>query len=75
MNEDHILYRNGPYWIRATKFGKTSGYEVNRDGVTAAVRVASIGYAGARGLRLAITEADRRAWLDEHEAHKAEQTR
>ena len=57
MRESDILYQNGLFWVCTTK----RGYEVYRDNNTHAVRVASIGYPGAEGLRRAIAEADKRA--------------
>lgn len=61
------LYDNGSYWVRAAEFGtgrlkpKSKGYEVLKSGLTHSTVCARIGYDGARGLKLATEEADRRA--------------
>jgi glycine cleavage system aminomethyltransferase T len=65
VTEGRILYQNGEYWVAAATFGKSAGYEVNQNRGTHAVRVARIGYTGARGLKWAIAEADRRAQWDQ----------
>lgn len=53
----NILYEHGEYFvIKARK-----GYEVYRNGVTAATRCAIIGSDGEKWLKRAIEECDRRA--------------
>lgn len=67
MKESEILYENGPFWVKAAEFGtgrlrpKSKGYEVYKNGVTHAKRVAIIGFAGEKGLARAKAEADKRA--------------
>ncbi len=56
-----ILYERADFYVCAERFGQKSGFAVYRNGVTAATRVASIGFEGERGLKRAIEEADRRA--------------
>jgi hypothetical protein len=61
LDDTTILYQHDSYSVRAEPFG----YGVYKDGVTAAVRVARIGWAGtAKGLARAIDEANRRAHAD-----------
>jgi hypothetical protein len=52
-----VLYENGSFWVCKAKHG----YEVYKDGVSHATRVAIIGYESEKGLQKAIAEADRRA--------------
>lgn len=67
MKEAEILYRNGPFWVRAESYGtgrlrpKSNGFSVYKDGLTHATRVATFGYEGQIGLDRAKAEADRRA--------------
>jgi hypothetical protein len=53
------LYETGDYWVAREPSGK--GFEVWRNGPTAATRCAQIGYAGDEGLQRAKREADRRS--------------
>ena len=57
MKEADIKYENGKHWVSQTPSG---GFEVWKDGVTHATRCAQIGFNGAKGLKRAIEEADRR---------------
>lgn len=65
--ERDILFESGPYWVKAATFGsgrfrpKSHGFEVYRSGITASVKVATIGYSGPEGLAKASNEATRRA--------------
>ena len=59
MNEKHILYENGDFWIYENP-GK-SFFEVYKSAITHSVRVASVGK--SLGLDRAISEANRRAAL------------
>jgi hypothetical protein len=60
MKEADFLYVNGPYWVCR----KGKGFEVYRDGITHATRVATIGFEGQDGLERAKAVADRRANMD-----------
>lgn len=57
-----ILYEAGDFWVCAETFGRkaTPGFAVYQNKLTHAVRVASIGYSGERGIARAIAEAERR---------------
>lgn len=57
MRERDILFELGEYWVRGTPKG---GFEVMRNRVTHAERVAQIGYKGERGMQRAIDECKRR---------------
>jgi|GEM_PF-3584994 len=52
------LYENDPFWICRTENG---WFEVYQNGVTRAVRCASIGFMGDKGFQKAKQECDRRA--------------
>jgi hypothetical protein len=52
-----ILYENGDHWVKKTP---QATFEVYKNGVTCAERVASIGYKGPEGFKRAKDEADRR---------------
>ncbi len=61
LSESDILYQNGDYWVCKRAGG---GYEVLKDarnGLYSTV-VATIGYAGEKGLSYAIREADKRSF-------------
>lgn len=60
-----ILYQNGDYDVRPAQFGKTKGFAVYKHEGTHAVKVASIGYEGQKGLSRAIAEVDKRAGVHE----------
>ena len=59
MKESDILYEEEPYWIAKAPKGK-AGFEVYRVAVTHSVRVASIGFAGVKGMERARAEITRR---------------
>ncbi|WP_339548600.1 hypothetical protein, partial [Pseudomonas sp. RA_35y_Pfl2_P32] len=59
LTESDLLYEVGDFYVIRTAKG---GFEVYRNGVTAAERVAQIGYKGENGLARAKAEADKRAW-------------
>lgn len=58
VSDMQIVEQTGVYSIRKPLRGK--GFEVYRDGATAAVRVAIIGYDGDKGLQLARAQVERR---------------
>lgn len=62
----------GRFWVRRSdkRKGKDMGYEVFEVGVTSSTRCARIGYVGAKGLALAISEAQWRAGLEQNRSVK-----
>ena len=58
LNEDNIAYENSTHYVLALSNG---AFEVYRNTLTHAVRVAQIGYKGQKGLLRAIDEANKRA--------------
>ncbi len=68
MRHPSIVAEVGRYTVRQTSTGH---YEVYREGNVYAERCAVIGYTGGIGLGKAITEAQRRTDLDNHDARMA----
>lgn len=60
-----IVFERGDYDIRKATFGQSEGFEVYRHKTTHSVRVASIGFPGAKGMARAMAEIDNRIRQEE----------
>jgi len=64
VKEKDIAYECGPYFVIAAK---KVGYEIYKNGLTHAIRIAQIGYAGDKGLNRCKEEIRRRMKMFEHD--------